>query len=377
MNEYFLADDLSGALDAAAAFHHAGRRVRIAWTFEAWDAAAPDEMVAFTTETRNAPPPEAARRVASVIAHGQRRGARLVYKKIDSTLRGAVAAELAAVGHAFPNARILFCPANPAVGRTVRDGVLRVHDVPVAETEFGHDPVSPVRQSEIRLLLGEAATSRVMIADAESERDLATAVAQMQAVAGEWIGVGSGGLVRPVAHVVADSGRGEPAPLEGAPAGPILFVCGSAHRANREQAARLANERAVPHYTLKIGNPAEAVASTRSSLQTRGAAILAIEEARAESSLALRAISGAAAELIQETDVRRLFTTGGETMFALGGALGISAMEFLAEIEPGLALARGNARQGAMWLAVKPGGFGDVRTWCRAWAALTEGKSTG
>ena len=54
MRDYLLADDLSGALDAAAAFHRAGRRVRVVWSHEAWDAAAPDTFIAYTTETRNA-----------------------------------------------------------------------------------------------------------------------------------------------------------------------------------------------------------------------------------------------------------------------------------------------------------------------------------
>ena len=121
MKEYFLADDLSGALDAAAAFHHAGRRVRIMLSADHWSA---DEglVIGVTTETRNATPQWAAAVVERAIARGQEQGARLVYKKIDSTLRGPVAAEIGALGRRMPGTRILFTPANPGVGRTVRDG---------------------------------------------------------------------------------------------------------------------------------------------------------------------------------------------------------------------------------------------------------------
>src|SRR5262245_34515428 len=119
--DFFVADDLSGALDAAGAFHRAGRRVKIVLSLEAWRGEAdPEEVVAVTTETRNARPAEAAAAVARAIEHGRARGGRLVYKKIDSTLRGPVAAELGALAAAMPEARILFAPANPAVGRTVR-----------------------------------------------------------------------------------------------------------------------------------------------------------------------------------------------------------------------------------------------------------------
>ena len=127
MSDYFIADDLSGALDAAAAFHAAGWTVTVALSEAAWPAGGFGEIVAYTTETRNAAPAEAATRVARAIAQGRARGGRLLYKKIDSTLRGPVAAELAAMLRLLPGTRVLFAPANPAVGRTVRDGVLRVH----------------------------------------------------------------------------------------------------------------------------------------------------------------------------------------------------------------------------------------------------------
>ena len=68
MPDYFIADDLSGALDAAAAFHRAGRRVRIALDPAAWAAAGDGELVALTTETRNAAPASAAATVAHVLA---------------------------------------------------------------------------------------------------------------------------------------------------------------------------------------------------------------------------------------------------------------------------------------------------------------------
>ena len=106
MKAYFLADDLSGALDAAAAFHHAGRRVRIVLSAIDWSASE-DEVVGVTTETRNASPLVAAGIVETTIAHGRAQGARLVYKKIDSTVRGPVAAEIGALARQMPGTRIL------------------------------------------------------------------------------------------------------------------------------------------------------------------------------------------------------------------------------------------------------------------------------
>ena len=373
MKDYFLADDLSGALDAAAAFHQAGRRVRVVLAATAWTAPDEGEVVGVTTETRNASPAVAAAVVDAALARGVALGARLVYKKIDSTLRGPVAAELAALARRMPEARLLFTPANPGVGRTVEGGVLRVHGVPVSETEFARDPVSPVRESNVRRLLGDAGGAHLVIADALSAADLATAVARMVAAGGAWVAVGSGALARPVAALGATEARG-PISVDTTrlPAGPILMLCGSAHAGNRAPAARLARERGVPVHEFSLTNPAAVVTATVASVRARGGASLIVEETRRDSAALLRALAAAAQEIVAATGTARLFITGGETAFALCGALGISALEFCAELESGLSLARAVTNRGPLHLAIKPGGFGTAETWVRAWDRLRE-----
>lgn len=385
MNDYFLADDLSGALDAAAAFHHAGRRVRIAVSADAWPEVGLDDVVGVTTETRNATPDEAARVVTRVIAHGGARGGRLLYKKIDSTLRGPVAAEIAALRAALPDARVLFAPANPRVGRTVRNGRLLVRGVPVGETEFGSDPVCPVRESTLRVLLGAAADERVSIPDIETEADLETAVARMDAAGGPWVPVGSGALARPVAAraraaapALAGATELDESRATSLAAAPILMLGGSAHPGNRAQAARLAADRGVPVIELAgapgaAGQDAAALALALTSLSDHGAVALVAPRERMPAAEALATVVATARAVIEHGGVGRLFVTGGETAFALAGALGVTSFEFQAEIEAGLALAcSGRGAQERSW-AVKPGGFGDEQTWVRAYDALRAG----
>lgn len=377
MSDFFIADDLSGALDAAAAFHHAGRRVIVAVSPDAWAAATPGQVIGITTETRNAAPEIAAAAVRQAVARGRASGGRLLYKKIDSTLRGPVAAELAALEAAMPGTRILFVPANPRVGRTVRNGLLLVNGTPVAETDFARDPLSPVTESAIARLLGAALTPQVVLADASSEEDLAAAVARMNAGGVDWVAVGSGALARPVAA----SQPGVTLPAEPAapeiPAGPVLFVCGSAHGLNREQSSRLAREHGVPVHEVRPADGGPAIQAAISSVRARGAAALLLETPRTDSMVALAAIAAAATRVITEGGVRRVFVTGGETAFALGGLLGIAALRFLREVEPGLSISRGEAALGAMLLAVKPGGFGDAQTWIRAWTELRRARAAG
>lgn len=365
--DYFLADDLSGALDAAAAFHHAGRRVRISLEPRLPEAGMDDEVVAITTETRNAPPDLAMETVRSVLMDAQRRGARLLYKKIDSTLRGPVTAELSAVLDVAPGLHVLFTPANPAVGRTVRQGTLRVHGVPVAETDFARDPANPVRESSIWKLLGPLVNERVHVADAERQRDLDSAVAEMDVLSQPWVGVGSGALARAVAARMGTSPESARVNWPQLASAKVLMACGSAHGVNRAQAEYLWRERDVPVHEVAItGGTRDGCAG----LAGKEGATLMIEAARSDSAAALAAITTAAQETITDCAVQRVFVTGGETAFALCGALGISTLTYLEEIEAGVCVASADTKRGPLLLAVKPGGFGDAGTWVRVWDRL-------
>lgn len=376
MKAYFLADDLSGALDAGAAFHHVGRRVRVVLSADDW-IASDDEILAVNTETRNAPPAVAAALVERTIARGAAQGARLIYKKIDSTLRGSVAAEIGALARQLPGVRILFNPANPGVGRTVRDGVLHVHGVPVSATEFARDPVSPVRESNLHRLLGPLVSERIVITDADRAADLADSVARMAAAGEAWVAVGSGALARPVAALhprqrTAAALRGPAVP----PAGPTLMLCGSAHAGNRAQAAMLARERRVPVHEFAAARPAGAIAAATASLRSNRGASLIVEETRRDSATVLAALAAASKEIITAIGVRRIFVTGGETAFALCAALGITALEIVAELESGLSLSGALSAGHPLLFAIKPGGFGGPDTWVRAWDALQPSPET-
>lgn len=369
-HDYFLADDLSGALDAAAAFQHAGRRVRIVLRPERWVASGGDEVIGITTETRNVAPEAAATTVRTVIGTARARGGRLVYKKIDSTLRGPVRAELEALLAELPDCRVLFAPANPKVGRTVVNGQLLVHGVPVHQTEFGRDPAAPIASSDIATLLGELAPERVTIPDTANERDLERSVAEMDRDGAAWVGVGSGALAKPLA---ARSAAANPSltttPVAVGPS-PLLMLGGSAHPANRGQAAALSRVHGVIAHELSLGRPEVAAQAAASALGHAGSAALLAPAARSTAAEILRVTVRAGEHLVESAGVRRCFVTGGETAYALCAALEIESLEYLDEIEPGLSLSLGVGRAGALLLAVKPGGFGDENTWIRAWERL-------
>ena len=89
-------------------------------------------VIAADTDTRRLAPADAAKRTASAWQTLRAPGRRL-YKKIDSTLRGNWAAEVAALTRIAGPA--IVTPAFPATGRTVRDGRVFVRGVPLEDTE--------------------------------------------------------------------------------------------------------------------------------------------------------------------------------------------------------------------------------------------------
>ena len=93
--------------------------------------------------------------------------------RIDSTLRGNISAELQALAHFYPDWRIAYAPAYPALGRTVRLGVLYVDGIAVAETAFANDALNPVRSSSVSAVLHPELSCTIF--DGETDEHLAAA----------------------------------------------------------------------------------------------------------------------------------------------------------------------------------------------------------
>src|SRR5262249_58600570 len=113
-----------------------GRDAVVAWGGDV-DAAA--EVLSIDADTRHLPAAAAAARQVAVQAAHWRPGMRL-YKKIDSTLRGQPAAELAAqLSHLSaragqPPPLAVVAPAFPATGRVTRGGRILLDDRPLEGT---------------------------------------------------------------------------------------------------------------------------------------------------------------------------------------------------------------------------------------------------
>ncbi len=153
-----MADDLTGAAEVGGVAWRYGlsSEVHTAPT-QVFNA----EVVAIDTDTRGCSGDEAARRVKWVATPLRKQG--WIYKKVDSVLRGPVLAELEAVLAALRLNRALVVPANPGLGRGIRDGHYFVAGKPINETDFRNDPHHPRVSSHVLEMLGPRGSEPVFV----------------------------------------------------------------------------------------------------------------------------------------------------------------------------------------------------------------------
>ncbi len=164
-----IADDLTGAADTGIQFCRAEAPTYLlaqdhlrSFPFPA----APHSLALFTN-TRNVPPDQAAEALGPAAAAIKDLRPSRIYKKIDSCLRGNIGAELDALAETLEFDASFVAPALPAQGRSVLHDVHYLRGVPLAETEMARDPVSPVTESRVSLVLGRQSRHAIAHVDLE------------------------------------------------------------------------------------------------------------------------------------------------------------------------------------------------------------------
>ncbi len=152
-----LADDLTGALDSAAAFI-ADDGEGPPFVALTPGAVVPERCgaVSVNADSRRLPVSGASDSVRKALEGTAASGKNLRYVKIDSTLRGHPGLEIEQCALASSASLVIFSPAFPATGRTVVGGELLVHGEPLAQTDVGRDPLSPLESSNVAEIVRRA-----------------------------------------------------------------------------------------------------------------------------------------------------------------------------------------------------------------------------
>lgn len=410
-----LADDLSGAADASSAFAMAGLETVISLDYKRLGESLLDgvQVLAIDTDTRRLAPERACEvQLESWKLH--RGTGQLLFKKMDSTLRGHFAAETAAlIAHA---GMAIVAPAFPAAKRVTRggkqllDGVslesteiwrseglrgvahmptqLQAHGIKTAQLSVDdlHSGTGWVRERLARMI---GSGVQAVVCDAEDDSDLRAIVQSSLDLNSPHFWVGSAGLAPHLAQAPGLGAQAYPdrarAAAEVQVTGSILTVVGSVSSISRAQVDHLQAD--APHQRVDVpvtvlrNGPARrewddiARACGRALRADEDLLVVVQPEGRVNLDEA-GMLSQSLARLFGAIDAvpGGIIATGGETARAVLTTMGINGLHLVGDIETGvpLSVALGGRR---MPVITKAGAFGSVETLSRCHQYLRKARS--
>lgn len=356
---HLIADDLTGALDSAAAFASPAQAVAVHWTGVPADIP-PGASLAIDTGTRDiggeAGRNVARRKVAAMAAALPDGGAALRFAKLDSLLRGHDAAEIAGWMAVDRPDHCIVAPAFPFQGRVTRGGQQLVKSAESWQPTACDLGAGLTAEGELVKYCrpGDPVPPGVSLWDAGSDADLAAIAAAGLALRGRVLWCGSGGLAAALAAAVTPGRTLSPAP---ALPRPLLGLFGTDHPVTATQLAACGND----VMNLADGR-AESVAQVTRRLDEQGAALvrLALPDGLAREAAAL-CIHRELGALVRDLDPPgTLVVSGGETLRALCLALEADHLAIDGALLPGVpcSMLRGGRWNGVRVVS-KSGAFGD------------------
>lgn len=392
-----IADDLTGTADSAVGCTRAGLATAVVLGTAGAEGA---EAVAIDLDSRGCDRAEAATRHRQALANWQGRF-RFLFKKVDSTLRGNVAAEIASLTAA---GMAIVAPAYPATGRTTRGGRQYLNGTPVEETEVWTnegirgraDLVEMLEASALKTAQLDLATLRdddarvlavlhahqqngiqALVCDAERDDDLAR-LAALSAKLEDVFWVGSAGLGEHLPAALGLAGKGVAFTTPSATPH-TLIVIGSMSAVSHRQADTLLES--VETLALIDIDAADlrpdAPPSILRALETRLDDALAAKRdvmvrlcQRGDRNAAEGpALSLALARLLAPRlrNVERLIATGGATARALLVAADVTEFSLIDAPDTGMARLTAATTHGPLEVITKAGGFGDHTAFQRVW----------
>lgn len=380
-----VADDLTGAADSAALFAEAGFATVVPLV------PCPDlcaDVVSVSTESRDMTPESAGEAVHAAIESLLAPPAvppALIYKKLDSALRGQLRSELAAAMRASGAKSAIVAPALPAEGRTTLGGHQHVHGVPLEESSFGRGgasgdlvatfrgdyPVTRIDLETLRRTPGAVhwavAAPGIVICDAETDDDLET-IARVGLGAGARLLAGSAGLARALVRVAPFVSTHRVPAWTPAAGKPVLVVAGTRHEASERQIA------AAEQQGVAIFRPAQAsldddggdIATTIACAEralVAGTDVIVTLTGLQDSPLGAVEVVERLARIADSPVVRQcaggMMVTGGDVAAAVCRRLGARAIWLRGEVQP--AIPWGTLEGGALPglpIVTKAGSFG-------------------
>lgn len=396
-----IADDLTGANDTSLQFHLKGCNTQILLDYSAPPLGkANTQAWAVSTETRNKPAEksvETVKKAAKVLIEDL--NAECIYKKIDSTLRGNIAAESMAVMEVMGTDAVAIVPALPAEGRTTVGGYHLLKGMPLERTEVARDPVFPVYQSHIPTLLQQQVENpeivahiplitvmkgagpilielqklikenkKLIVIDAVTTTDMEQIALAIIKCNSKILPCGSAGLAQALTGCWLPDTKYQHI-TKVIPNLPVLIVSGSKTPLSKTQIKKLGEFDEFESYTVEltpenISQPPddEIIERIKEHLDTERVVAVHYPDFENEPEntpeLLMDYLSCLCKKIVKKEDL--IFVTiGGETSYRCCSAIGSTHLQLIDEVEPTIPVCLDHEAQ---WIVTKSGNFGTPNT---------------
>lgn len=423
-NIIVIADDLTGANDTGVQFTEVGLSTRVMFSNQGLNTEQmTDDVIVVDTDSRADDPQEAYCKVYNIAKIIRESDRNLLFKKVDSTLRGNLGYEIDAILDIYPEKVAFIAPAFPKIGRTTVQGIHYINGCQLSETELANDLKTPVTNSYIPSVL-QAQTNKkvgliklkdirqgtsfvleklnrlisqktkIIVFDAESDDDLKTIVNTGMKLEHMPLWVGSAGLATYLSQCLSPRVPKEKSNSErNKQLIPALIISGTMNSITQKQIQCLvetdkAIEYVLPTFSLiqdsrkeleqyiqgvldSLSKNNDVIIRTDVSEKTREE----IQKYMSEEQLSFVTIGQRIADalgyiskkIVDQAKVRGLILTGGDTAASVCHYLNGEGLLIENEVEPGIPLTRliGGSSKG-LSVITKAGAFGSKQALVKA-----------
>jgi uncharacterized protein YgbK (DUF1537 family) len=372
-----IADDFTGAAELGGIGLRYNLKVEVNTQVNLQSAA---DLLVIATDTRSTTKDDAVAEMGRVTEDVARLNPTLVFKKVDSVLRGYVTEELLVHINKLSLSRALLVPANPYLGRSVVDGVYLLNAQPLHHSNFANDPEFPAKTSSVIERLQDKGIKvfsqkhpetlqyeGIIVGDAANAYDLK---AWAQKVNRNMLIAGAAGFFTALLDnlVIPEKQASQLKPIEISE--PVLIVSGTAFGNSADAVKSLKQQgRPVSYMPVSVMDaeaPAEADYANWCNeivgyITTFGKAIIAIDKASTmaltNQAKALRNKTAIVTDMVfKQIVINELMIEGGSTASAILNRLGISKLYPVAELSPGVIRMSVDGKPG-LYITLKPGSY--------------------
>jgi len=353
-----IADDFTGAAELAGISLRYGLKVELCVGIVEYKNA---DVLVVSTDSRSLKKNEAIRITEELLKRIIELKPKLIYKKIDSVLRGYVLEEAKVQMKLMNNSRAFIMPANPSLNRTIKKGDYYIEDVRITETGFAHDPEFSIKTNSVKEILDnkvevvrsheELPGTGIVVGEVSKFEDYNYWANKVNE---ETILVGAGDFFTALLNKYYQPQQQKQFEMQL----PHLYVCGTSFKERKEFIKKLNCVSWLPEVVNENW-----LKKTGEIIKRKQKAVIAIDES-ADSALSLRTkMAKAVKEIVTREKIKEIFIEGGSTAASILQELKITILEPTDELSRGVVRMKFSSPPSeglgevGLFITVKPGSY--------------------